>query len=115
MDKVYLLSLFLTEKGFLKKLYKSEESPKRLLLIANDKSLNVIIKILHLIAIGEISLRSSDASSLKKSLRMKKLTQFESKTYFLKILNGSREDKIKSLNQFASVFPVLLYSFFNEV
>jgi hypothetical protein len=114
MDKVYLRSLFLMHKGFLKKLYKSEEPPKRLLLVGNDNSLNVLIRILHLIAIGEISLRSSDSSILKKSLRLKKLTKFESKVYFWKLLNASREDKIKTLNQFSSVFPVLLNSFFNE-
>jgi intein-encoded DNA endonuclease-like protein len=115
MDKVYLLSLFQTQKPFLKRLYKAEENVNQTLLVANDHSLNVLVRILHLIANGEIVLRKSDSDLIKKSLRMKKLLQFESKKYFLQVLNGSRDDKLKLLRQFSSLYPTLLYSFFNMV
>jgi hypothetical protein len=114
MDKVYLLSEFLSQKGFLKKLYKNEEPASRILSVANDRSLNVLLKILFLIATGEITLRSADSATLKKSLRMKKLLQFESKKFLLNLLNNSRQEKLTVLKQFVSVYTVFLYSFFNE-
>jgi len=115
MDKVYLRTLFITEKGFLLNLQRGEESASRLLLIASDKSLNVLIRILHLISDGQITLRAVDSSLIQKSKKMKKLLQFESKKYFLRMLNESRATKLTVLKQFVKIYPILLYSFFNEV
>ncbi len=114
MDKVYLLSLFQTQKGFLKKLYEGEQTQK-VLNLANDHSLDVVIRILHLIATGEIVLSQKHAHLLKKSLRLSKLNKFESQKYFLTLLNNSREQKVLTLKQFTKVYPFLLYSFFNEL
>ena len=114
MDKVYLRSLFESQKGFLKKLQSGEQT-RRALFVANDYSLNVVIRILHLIAIGEISLPSKSSQTIKKSLRVKKLLSFESKKFFQSVLNSPRENKLKLLNQFIKLYPDLLYTFFNEV
>ncbi len=64
MDKVYLHSLFQSQKGFLKKLQSAEDT-RRVLFVANDHSLNVVIRILHLIAQGEITLPSKSLKTIK--------------------------------------------------
>lgn len=115
MDKIYLRVLFESQKGFLKKLYAGEESAPRLLMVANDHSLDVLIRILYLIANGEIVLQAKNANIIKKSRKLKTLMRFESKKYMLNLLNESRENKLKSLKQLSSVYPILLYSFFNEM
>jgi hypothetical protein len=114
MDKVYLLSLFQSQKGFLKKLYEGDQTP-RILAVANDHSLNVLIRILHLIANGEIVLSKEHASVIKKSLRLNKLRKFESQKYFITLLNNSREQKVLVLKQFSKIYSALLYSFFNQI
>lgn len=114
MDKVYLLSLFQSQKGFLNKLYQNDQ-PQKVLSLANDHALDVLIRILHLIASGEIVLSNKHLQLLKKSLRLGKLNKFESKKYFWDLLNNSREQKMLVLKQFTKIYPVLLYSFFNEI
>ncbi len=114
MDKVYLLSLFQSQKGFLKKLYEGEQPP-RLINIANDHALDVLIRILHLIANGEIVLSKEHSTAIKKSLKLNKLRKFESQKYFISLLNNSREQKVTILKQFSKIYPILLYSFFNQI
>lgn len=115
MDKVYLKSLFTAEKDFLKKLYKGEEGVS-ILMLANDKSLNVVIQILHLLAIGEIPMKQETESLLKSSRKYNKLRQFTGKDFFRQLLyKASRETKVKELKQFVKVFPSIFYSLFNEL
>ena len=114
MDKVYLLSLFQSQKGFLKNLCEGEQ-PQKVLTVANDHALDVLIRILHLIAIGEIVLSNKHSADLKKSLRLNRLNKFQSQKYFLNILNNSREQKVLVLRQFTKIYPIFLYSFFNQI
>jgi hypothetical protein len=72
MDKVYLRSLFLREKGFLKKLYLGEEGTS-VLILANDKSLDVLIRVLHLLASGEIPMRKQDEIVLRNAKKLVKI------------------------------------------
>ena len=65
MDKIYLKSLLNAEKDILKILYKGEEGAS-ILTFANDKSLNVVIQILHLLVMGEIQIKQETESLLKK-------------------------------------------------
>lgn len=115
MDKVYLRSLFLREKGFLKKLYLGEEGTS-VLILANDKSLDVLIRVLHLLASGEIPMRKQDEIVLRNAKKFNVLRKFMLKSFFLELLNkATRETKIKELKLLIKVYPVLLYSFFNEI
>jgi hypothetical protein len=114
MDKVYLRSLFLREKGFLKNLYRSEDTAKYIN-NANDKSLDVLIRILHLIADGEIPIRRQDQSAIRNAKKFPQLHRLQAKKFFLSILNGDREKKVKIVKDFIPVYPHLLYTFFNEV
>ncbi len=113
MDKVYLRSLFLSEKEFLKKLYNGDKS---VLNFGSDKALDVTIRILHLLSNGEIPMRKQDETFIKNAKKFHALNKFSSKIYFRELLTkSSRETKLKSLKQFLKLYPVLLYSFFNEI
>ena len=112
MDKVYLRSLFVAEKEFLKKLYKGEGLS--VLTFGSDKALNTAIRILHLLADGHIPMRKKDESILKNAKKFNALNKFSSKTFFLELLKkASRESKLKELKKFLKLYPILLYSFFN--
>lgn len=114
MDKVYLRSLFVNEKDFLKKLYNGQGWAA--LTFASDKSLNTLIKILHLLADGHIPMRKTDETELKNAKKFYALNKFSSKEYFRDILKkASREAKLKQLKQFLKLYPILLHSFFNEI
>jgi hypothetical protein len=112
MDKIYLRSAFEQQKPFLKQLY-NKENPFHVLGAAEDESLNTLIKILHLLFLGEIHLSKVDREALIKSKRSKKLHNFKSKSYFIKLLHGPRHNKIVALRQFVSLYPILLHGFFN--
>jgi hypothetical protein len=114
MDKPYLRHLFEENRLMLKTLYSgSAKVIQTELSRANDHSLDLIIKILHLIAIGEIGLTEEGADLIKKAKRLKKLFAFESKIYFFKMLKASRKEKIDLLKQFTKVYSNLLFTFFN--
>jgi hypothetical protein len=113
MDKVYLRSLFVQEKDFLKKLYDGQGNA---LTFASDKSLNTLIKILHLIAEGHIPMRKQDKAEIKTAKKFNSLNKFASKTFFAQITKtGTRETKLKELKQFLKLYPLLLHTFFNEI
>ena len=85
-------------------------------MLANDKSLNVVIQILHLLAIGEIPMKKETESLLKSSRKYNKLRKFTSKEFFRQLLyKASRETKIKELKQFIKVYSTIFYFLFNEL
>ena len=119
MDIPYLRSIMIHHKDFLKKLYTGNSLMNlELLSGANDRQLNVVIRILHLIANGAIAMKSAQFKIVKTSKRFKLLrNQFESSQAFNKILNTDKTDKatrLKVLNQFATLYPHLFYTLFNE-
>lgn len=113
MDKVYLRHLFEEHKHFLKQL-SLEGSSKKILENAPDNSLDVVIRILYLIANGEITLHENHQEIIKKSKRLRKLSAFESRPYFVQLLQGSRSEKLLLLKQFLKLYPYLLHSFFKS-
>ena len=114
MDKVYLRSLFVSDKDFKKKLY--EGNGYGVLTFASDKSLNTLIKILHLIADGHIPMRKQDETEIRNAKKFNLLNKFSSKTFFHEMSkSASREIKLKELKHFLKLYPVLLHSFFNEI
>ena len=104
--------LFQENKQFLKQLSLGENS-KKALDNASDSSLDVVLRILFLIANGEISLHENHEETIKKSKRLRKLSAFESRPYFLQLLQSPRSEKLLVLKQFLKLYPYLLHSFFN--
>jgi hypothetical protein len=115
MDKPYLRHLFEENRTLLKTLY--DGVPRIVhteLSKASDQSLNLLIRILYLISVGEISLTEEAAETIKKAKKLKRLFAFESKIYFHKILRSSRKEKLDVLRQFTKIYSSLLYTFFNH-
>lgn len=116
-DKTFLRQLFLRHKLFLKNLYEGQAlTNSNTLSFASDTSLNVIIRVLHLIANGEIPMRKDDFEVLKKAKKFLFLRRkFEKNSAFIETFSLKREFKLAVLKQFCSVFPNILYFMFNEV
>ena len=119
MDTIYLQSLLINHRPFLKSLYTGNNLLNlRTIENASDRQLNIVIRVLHLIANGVISMKAAQFKVVKSSKRFKLLRdKFESKASFAKILNSVATDKpirVKLLKQFASIYPQLFYTMFNE-
>lgn len=117
MDVAYLKSEFLNVKSFLYQLY--EGNPRQnasKILQATDEKLNVIIKILYLICVGEIPLRKVDHEIIKKSRRLNFFKQhFNSKISYVRLLDSPREQKITILRKFSGLYKNLFFTMFNLV
>ena len=117
MDIVYLKSEFLNVKGFLYALYTGNaRSNANKIFNADDKKLDVLIKALHLICNGHITMKKEDYAVLKKSKRLNFMKfHFDRKDSYVKLLQGSREDKISVLRKMSALYPTILYTFFNLI
>jgi len=117
MDIHYLKSEFLNVKSFFYYLY--SHSPRQnstRIFNASDRELNVLIKFLHLVCKGVITLKQHNFDALLKSKRMNLLrNNFEEKKSFLKTLNLEREKKVLVLKKFVVLYPNLFYTTFNLV
>ena len=112
MDKPYLHSLLMSNRPFLKAL--QEKAAARTLNIASDANLNVLIKILHLINLGEIKIHREHKDVIKNSLREQRLLRFQSKSFISKLLKAPRFDKLEELRKLTKLYPTLLHSLFNK-
>lgn len=117
MDVDYLKSEFLNVKSFLYELYTG--NPRQNATKINnavEQKLDVLIKILHLICIGEIHLRKVDHETIKKSKRLNFLKQhFNTKLNFHRLLTSPREQKVIVLRKFSAIYQPLLYTMFNLI
>ena len=114
MDRAYLRHQFLHHKAFLHKLYHQRDVFK-LLNHASDEELNLLLKLLHLVALGVIPLNTKlHQEILRRSKRQTKLMEFESKPFFRTALSSDRDSKLKLIKQFSKLYLVLCHSLFND-
>lgn len=113
MDKPYLRDQILKHRSILHKLFEQNKVSK-VLGSASDEGLNFVLKLLHLITNGRITLPKGSDHAILKSLRAKKLAAFESRKFLHRLLHGSREDKLTTLRQFSKLYSILFHSIFNE-
>lgn len=111
MDWPYLRHLLIQHKDFLYNIFKQANVIK-LLNHASDSELNVLFRLLFLINHGHIPLNKNHQVVISRSRREKKLLQFESRQFLRSKLKSPREEKLKSLKQFAKLFSVLLHHLF---
>lgn len=117
MDTVYLRSLLLADKDFLSKLFTNSPRKNKLTLSnADEKKLNTLIKVLHLVCNGHIKVRKQDFERIKRSKRMPFLKRtFEKKASYIHTLKLTRIEKQKLLVKLISVYKYLFhYLFFLE-
>ncbi len=102
----------LKHKLFFKNLHEQNRVTK-VLNNASDEALNFLLRFLHLIVNGHVSLHAKGVEAINKSMRESKLAQFESRKFLMQKLKSSREDKLKILRQFSSLYGHLLHYVFN--
>jgi hypothetical protein len=113
MDRAYLRHQFLHHKAFLHKLYHQRDVFK-LLNHASDEELNLLLKLLHLVALGVIPLNTKlHQEILRRSKRQSKLMEFESKPYFRTALSADRNSKLKLVKQFSKLYAVFCHNLFH--
>ncbi len=112
MDKPYLRHQILKHKTLLRNLQK-QANVQKTLNHSDNEGLNFVLKLLHFITNGRISLPSSAHDAIGKSLRSKKLAAFESRKYLYRLLQSSREEKLSALRQFNKLYPVLFHYIFH--
>ena len=113
MDRAYLRHQFLQHKSFLKKLYKQEEVVKTLN-HATDEEINLLLKLLHLVALGAVPMHKDHQEIIGKSKRQSKLLEFDSTGVLRKALKSPRDEKLKLVKQFLKLFAILFHQLFNE-
>lgn len=112
MDKPYLRHQILKHKAFLKNLY-SQHKVQQTLNNGTNESISFVLKLLHLLTNGHIKLLPEADEIITRSLRSKKLAQFESRNYLHHLLLSPREEKLRVLKQFSKLYSTLFHYLFN--
>lgn len=116
MNQDQLKLLLNRDKVFLKRLYSGPNIVKNreILQAAEDSELNTLIKYLHFIANGEITITKENFNQLKESKKLKLIQiNVENSSKTIKLLNASRKQKLVFLLKLSNVMPNLLYALFN--
>lgn len=101
-------------KHFLKNLYKCQTKyqRKRIIFSASELELNLLIKVLQLIARGEIPIREIYFNDIKRSKRIPALNKLTDKKFYHDLVKGPIEDKKTYLNNIP-VYRQLLHNLFD--
>ena len=112
MDKAYLRFQLEKHKTALKDLLESKK-PVKVLNEADESFLTLLLKLVHLVAIGELPITEDHIAEFNKSLRRKKVVRFSERSYLKEILKSTRAEKLQVLKQFAKIYPILLHNLFH--
>ena len=110
-------SLLIRDKGFLHELYEGPNPLKnnRVLAGASDAQLNTLIKFLHFLSNGEITMKRENFEIIEKSHKLKLIkARVEKKKNLNMLLKSERKEKLKFLNKLCNLYSALLYTLFSE-
>lgn len=116
MNQDQLKLLLVRDKVFLKRLYSGPNflKNKDILSAAEDSELNTLIKYLHFIANGKITITKKNFAELRKLKKISYITlHVQTLPKVLKLLNSPRKAKLTFLIKLSTVMPFLLYGLFN--
>ena len=115
MRKSTVRKYMLKNRVFLHLLFtdKKSNTTQRLSVCTNYQA-NVLINILNKIVTGEIPLKKTDFQALKRTRRLKFLKKVETGSELTKLLRSSRDNKVRYLKQFTTLFPRLLRQLFED-
>lgn len=116
MDPDHFKPILVRDKAFLESLYQSSSPArsKNILKFASDIQIKTLIVFLHLLSSGQISISKKNFEQLEKRHIKIFTSKFESKAAHKRLLNASREEKLKLLFKLVPVLPSLLHTLFNE-
>ena len=109
-DKSELRRSMLLEKSYLHDLFSSNDlSVGQVLASASLLQLNILLKILHFVTVGDIPLSKEAIEKLTKSKKAHFLTRsFKDRKKVRTFVNGSRANKIAVLTKISKSLPLLL-------
>ena len=117
LNKDFLKSCLVRDKGFLKELYEQPDlnKKKRKLQTADDTELNTLIKFLHFLSNGEIPMKKENFQAINESKKLSLITKkVERKSSVVNLIKSPRVVKLKFLMQLIKIYSFLLYPLFNE-
>ena len=117
MDKDTVKNQLVRDKEFLRQLYDTTEDSKakQILTFASDQQLNTLIKFLHFLSNGEITIKKENFEQISKARKIQVLKRFvEKKSGVQQMLKAERRIKINFLKKLSIVYPFLLHCIFNE-
>ena len=117
MDKDTVKSQLVRDKEFLRQLYEATDQvkAKQILTFASDPQINTLIKFLHFLSTGEITIKKENFEEVSKARKIQVLKRFvETKPAVQKMLKAERRLKMNFLQKLSSVYPFLLHCLFNE-
>ena len=117
MDKVTVKNQLVRDKEFLRQLSEAPEVTKanNLLTFASDGQLNTLIKFLHFLSTGEITIKKENFDEISRARKIQVLKKFvEKKSAVQQMLRCDRKIKISFLKKLSTVYPFLLFCLFHE-
>lgn len=118
MNEEQLKAFLIRDKVFLKQIYNGPNllKNKTVLLSAEENEINTLLKYLHFVANGKITITKKNFDEIKKAKKLTFLQQKVEKTSnLLKLLNANRKVKIAFILKLSSILPNLLYGLFNLI
>jgi hypothetical protein len=110
-------SLLIRDRGFLHELYEGPNPLKnnRVLRGASDTQLNTLIKFLHFLSNGEITMKKENFEIIEREKKIKLIkSKVEKKKNMNVLLKSERNEKLKFLNKLCNIYSALLSTLFNE-
>lgn len=117
MDKDTVKNQLVRDKEFLRQLYETHNQVQanQIIIFASDPQLNTLIKFLHFLSTGEITIKKENFSEISRAKKVQILKKFvEKKTSVQQMLRSERKLKINFLKKLSTIYPYLLYCLFNE-
>ena len=108
-------SLMIFNKQFLAELYESNKlTSRKILLIASDSQIKLLLHLLHFIATGEIPLSQESHDSISKAKKARFiLTKFKEKAKVKRLLKLERKEQLQLLLKLSSLYKFLLLRLFD--
>ena len=105
------------DRAFLRELYETQSKPAcyRILNFTSDIKLNTLIRLLHFISNGEITIKKKNFEIISGARKLSFIKKHvEKKSALVRLLQAERPEKLKFLKQLSAIYPALLYCLFNE-
>ena len=117
MDQQSVKNQLVRDKEFLRELYEAKEpvKAKHVLNFASDSQISTLIKFLHFLSNGEITIKKENFDEISKARKIQVLKKFvETKAAVQRLLRNERKIKMNFLKKLTTVYPFLLHCLFNE-
>lgn len=116
LSKEQMKSLLIRDKGFLKQLFEGDNiaKNKRLILYSNDLQLITLLKFLHFLATGQITIKKENFEKLTPRILKLIKKNVEKQTKLYDLINSDRQLRVKFLLQLCKFYNILLECLFIE-